>query len=175
MPLPAYDSPTFLGRKDKFLLGLTMNQLGFCLVSLLLWYLVASQAVGGGWMRQAAVIAPGHGATMAVLLVRIAGISVPMYGLLFVQRLIKKPLWESDRDVLINGAGGLEAESESGEAEPPPSGLRGKLLALVRRRSDLTEERRFELEAEGEQAMEQSVRSGHQFIRDGLRALWRGG
>ena len=76
MNLDYYDSPTFLGQKDKYLLGLSLPEL------------MVAMAIGGGWffvmllvplgmMFRLLLSSPLTGMSMLLLFVRISGLSIP--------------------------------------------------------------------------------------------------
>ena len=146
MPLSSYDSPTFLGQKDKYLVGLTLPQL------------MLSMGVGGLWflftlllpytmLVKLMVMIPATAVTVALLFVRIWGLSVPMLVALAIQRMMSKPMYEEFRELLILGA------PEWVEEQREKAG-RGGLLGFLRRRRALAQDpdveaRKAEVKAEG--------------------------
>ena len=174
MALPAYDSPTFLGRKDRFLLGMSMSQLGICALVAVCWWFFLQWTTGLDLIPRAVVFGVCQGATVAALFVRLSGLSVPAYCWLMVKQMLRKPFWESSRDWLVNGVPDPAAEARAERAAGKRS-LLGRLLPGGRKAGELElDERRYELQAEGEQAMEESMRAGQDFVKEGMRALWRG-
>ena len=128
MPLSSYDSPTFLGQKDKYLVGLTLPQL------------MLSMAVGGLWflftlmlpysmLVKLMVMVPATAVTMSLLFVRVWGLSIPMLVALSVQRLGSKPMYEEFRELIILGA------PEWVEEQREKANRRGLLGFLRRRRA----------------------------------------
>lgn len=173
MALPAYDSPTFLGRKDRFLLGMSMAQLGVCALVAVCWWFFLQWTTGLELIPRAVVFGICQGATVAVLFVRLSGLSVPAYCWLMLKQMLRKPFWESSRDWLVNGVPDPAAEARAERAVGKRS-LLGRLLPVGQKAELELDERRYELQAEGEQAMEESMRAGQDFVKEGMRALWRG-
>lgn len=173
MALSAYDSPTFLGRKDRFLLGMSLSQLGICALVAVFWWFFLGWTTGLDVMPRAAVFGVCQGGTVAALFVRLAGLSVPSYCWLMLKQLVRKPLWESNRERLVNGEPDPAAEARGDRATGRRS-LLGRLKPGGQRAELELDERRYELQAEGEQAMEESMRAGQDFVKEGMRAPWRG-
>ena len=73
-----YDSPTFLGNKDKLLLGMTIGQVGVFMGSGLLWLMIALAAEFSTLMSLL-IFGPAHALTAALFLVKLSGMALPMY------------------------------------------------------------------------------------------------
>lgn len=173
MALPAYDSPTFLGRKDRFLLGMSMSQLAVCALVAVFWWFFLQWTTGLDLIPRAVVFGICQAATVAALFVRLSGLSVPTYCWLMLKQMVRKRLWQSSREWLVNGVPDPAAEARAERAAGKRS-LLGRLLPGGQKAELELDESRYELQAEGEQAMEESVRAGQDFVKEGMRALWRG-
>ena len=78
MPLGSYDSPTFLGQKDKYMLGLSLPQLMVAVGVIFFWFLV-SLAFPYTTQVRLAIMTPLSSVTLALIFVRISGLSIPAY------------------------------------------------------------------------------------------------
>ena len=94
--------PTFLGQKDRYLLGLSLPEL------------IVAMLIAGGWfvvtlgfplgiLLRLVVVLPLTGVSVAFLFVRISGLSIPMYLLLSLLRLFRRPSFEESRELLLEG------------------------------------------------------------------------
>lgn len=92
-----YDSPTFLGRKDKIVMGLTLGQLGIVLGGGLVWFVVIL-GMDRGMMESMLLFAPLHAGTCIIGLVRIAGLMIPVYFLVFLKSLITCAVYHVERE-----------------------------------------------------------------------------
>ena len=97
-----YDSPTFLGRKDKIVLGLTLGQLAVVLGGGLVWF-VLILGMDRGMMESMLMFAPLHAGTCILGLVRIAGLLIPVYFLVFLKSLVTSAVYHVDREEARSG------------------------------------------------------------------------
>ena len=170
MAIGSYDSPTFLGQKDKYMLGLSLPQLmgavgvGFC------WFLVTLLFPYSTPVRMA-MMAPLTGVTLALLFVRIVGLTIPVFLILSFLRLFSKPSYEETREFLLDGRPEwLEAERLKME--------RGSRKRSRRQREPAPElglgAKQAELRAEVDKQVTAGAVAAEQWVRDGVRVLMKG-
>ena len=82
-----YDSPTFLGNKDKLLLGMTIGQIGVFMGSGLLWLMIAL-AAEFSTLKSLLIFGPAHTLTVAFFMVKLSGLALPMYLLAMLSSLV---------------------------------------------------------------------------------------
>ena len=134
-----YDSPTFLGRKDKIAMGMTMGQLikGIGLMmGLLTFWLILIDHVG---MLVAVIgFVVSLVGTVVVLSVKISGVKIPAYLMKLVMMSIRRPAYVAEAlgalqvlepkvDFLLPSASGLD--------EAPRVGLLRRLFSVGRKRT----------------------------------------
>ena len=90
-----YDSPTFLGNKDKLLLGMTIGQVGVFIVSGLLWLMIAL-AAEFSTLKSLLIFGPAHALTAALFLVKLSGMALPMYLLAMLSSLVSSAVYHVD-------------------------------------------------------------------------------
>ena len=90
-----YDSPTFLGNKDKLLLGMTIGQIGVFMGSGLLWLMIAL-AAEFSTLKSLLIFGPAHALTVAFLMVKLSGIALPMYLLAMLSSLVASAVYHVD-------------------------------------------------------------------------------
>ena len=95
--MPPYDSPTFLGNKDKLLLGMTIGQVGIFVGSGAVWLLLAL-SFEFSMMMSLLIFGPAHAVTVAFMLVKIAGMAVPMYLMAMVTSWFASAVYHVDAD-----------------------------------------------------------------------------
>lgn len=140
--MESYDSPTFLGRKDKIALGMTMGQLtkgiGLVMGLLLFWLLLIDQVT---------VIGAGVGFAVSLIgaiilsAVKISGVKIPSYVFKATMMMIRRPAYAADAVAALEPPAPTpefsqpvgDAAAEDAEM-PPPKGLR-KLLRRGRGRA----------------------------------------
>ena len=123
-----HDSPTFLNRKDGFIMGLTIAQMLLVAGLGVLWGLVGMSLEGVGLSSSLAwlIAGSGLGVTLAAILVKISGLRLAHYCVLLFLRWRSRPQywieggalhWDeveeregSDRFGMGRLAGGLTAE-----------------------------------------------------------------
>ena len=169
-PLGPYDSPTFLGQKDRYLLGLSLPEL------------IVAMLIAGGWfvvtlgfplgiLLRLVVVLPLTGVSVAFLFVRISGLSIPMYLLLSLLRLFRRPSFEESRELLLEGEPAwLELRRQQQE------GGRSRFGFLRRGRKAMTipEARQSELKADMDRQITEGAVAAEQWAMDAIRSIARG-
>lgn len=102
MPLDTYDSPTFLGSKDKYLLGLSLPEL-FTVIAVAISWLVASLMLPYGTLVRIIVAGVATLVTSFLIFARVYGLSTPMCVFYIVKGLFVKPSYEEMRELLLGG------------------------------------------------------------------------
>ena len=169
-PLGAYDSPTFLGQKDRYLLGLSLPELIIAMVIAGGWFLVMLGFPLGIFLRLVVVL-PLTGVSVAFLFVRISGLSIPMYLLLSLLRLFRRPSFEESRELLLEGEPAwLELRRQQQE------GGRSRFGFLRRGRKAMTipEARQAELKADMDRQITEGAVAAEQWAMDAIRSIARG-
>lgn len=113
-----------------------------------------------------------QGATVVALFVRLSGLSVPTYCWLMLKQIIRRPFWESSRDRLVNGEPDPAAEAGA----EGPAGVRywGGCFPAGRRASRSRTNGATSCRRRVISPCEESMRAGQDFVKEGMRALWRG-
>ena len=169
-PLGPYDSPTFLGQKDRYLVGLSLPEL---IVAILIaggWFLV-TLGFPLGILLRLVVVLPLTGISVAFLFVRISGLSIPMYLLLSLLRLFRRPSFEESRELLLEGEPAwLELRRQQQE------GGRSRFGFLRRGRKAMTipEARQAELKADMDRQITEGAVAAEQWAMDAIRSIARG-
>ena len=170
MNIDYYDSPTFLGQKDKYLLGLSLPEL------------MVAMAIGGGWffvmlfvplgmMFRLLLSLPLTGVSMLILFVRISGLSIPAYLLLSLVRLFRRPSYEDTSQFILEGQPAwLQIQQQNLEKG---SGFL-RLLGRGRRAASIPEVQKAELKAEVDRQVNDAAVAAEGWARDAIRILARG-
>ena len=169
-PLGPYDSPTFLGQKDRYLVGLSLPEL---IVAILIaggWFLV-TLGVPLGILLRLVVVLPLTGISVAFLFVRISGLSIPMYLLLSLLRLFRRPSFEESRELLLEGEPAwLELRRQQQEGGRSRFGL----LRRGRKAMAIPEARQAELKADMDRQITEGAVAAEQWAMDAIRSIARG-
>ena len=171
MALPPYESPTFLGSKDKYLLGLSLPQLlGVVAVAFIAF--LFSLLLPFGFAMKMAVTIPSTIFVSFLIFGQIAGMMVPTFVILGVASLFRHPVYEEHHHLLING--GL-VWLEAMEAKR----MKGRFWRRLARRPTMTDDeemaiRAAELQAELDSQVSQGAVAAEQMVRDGVRAILKG-
>ena len=168
----AYDSPTFLGQKDKYLLGLSLPELMMAMGIALMWFIVTLMTPYGMLVRLAMVV-PATGVSLFLLFGRIAGLSIPGYFLLMLVRSFSRPSFEEVPERLLEGDSvWLEArrrrEENAGKSRFSLGSIRKKVPAID------SEARRSEMKAELDKQITEGAVASEQWVRDGVKAFVKG-
>ena len=172
-----YDSPTFLGQKDKYLLGLTLVQLIMLLgVGFLIFML--SLALPFEFFKRILLVVPATGAMAVLMFTRLSGLSIPAYVYSSILGLLRQPSFEVKKEsVLVGEPGWVEAHGQRS----------GSKMGLGRRRAvpvegveeEVEEEfdfeaRKVELQAEVDKQVTAGAVAAEQWVREGVRTLFKG-
>ena len=172
MPLGSYDSPTFLGQKDKYMLGLSLPQLMVAVGVIFFWFLV-SLAFPYTTQVRLAIMTPLSSVTLALIFVRISGLSIPVYLGLTVLRMFSRPSFEDMGEKMVLGQPEwLEQQRLRSEREGLGSRLR---RGRSRAQSVEVESKRVEVQAEVDKTVTETAVGAEQWVREGVRTLIRGG
>ena len=168
-----YNSPTFLGQKDSYLLGLTLPQVGLLIGMGMTIFLVSLAIEMDTILRIGAVL--GMTAAAGVLLfARISGLSIPVYLLSFAISLFRKPRYEEQEETLLSGdLPWLQAQERRRER----TGRWGRLRHRAAETADSTQlaQRRSEMNAEANRQVTQGAVETEKWLREGLESLIKGG
>ena len=171
MSLDYYDSPTFLGQKDKYLLGLSLPEL------------MVAMAIGGGWffvmlfvplgmMFRLLLSLPLTGVSMLIMFVRISGLSIPAYLILSLVRVFRRPSYEETSQFILEGQPAwLELQRQNLERG---SGLSWLLGRGRRAAASMPEAQKAELKAEVDRQVTDAAVAAEGWARDAIRILARG-
>ena len=170
MPVPVYDSPTFLGAKDKYMFGLTLPQLMIVFFVGVSWLMVCMMLPYGTIIRMGCTGAATV-ASAALLFLRISGISIPMYLFYTILRLFSKPAFEEQRDLLVGGNVVWLEQLEAGYKWYQIGFLRKKKAELETDEAMIV---RMEMEAEVNRQMSNTATSMEQWMREGIRTVMGG-
>ena len=183
-----YDSPTFLGSKDKLLLGMTMMQVGAFMGSGIMWFMVAF-ALDMSMTQRLLVFGPAHVLTVVIVSVRVGGgLMIPVYLMLMLRSLVVTPLYHA---TVVEVRGGLpewledeiKDEPVFAHGDPPSTGMARKFLSSMRLfgqgaarhgRSQRAEEVRNMASVEMENRASDAAHGTKNFLRQAIRVL-RGG
>lgn len=172
MSLGTYDSPTFLGKRDVYLLGLTMPQIAASAGIAIAWLLVAMMFTMTMQMRLI-VFGPMYLFTLGMIFIKPFGLPLPVMLILALKYLFIKPSYESDPLMLIDGPPELElvAEDMSG-----PRAALSKIFPFLRKMSkdDGVQARRVEAQAEASRQADEAMRNAKSGAVDLVKSLWKG-
>ena len=98
----SYDSPTFLGQKDKYLMGLSLPQI-MVAMGVAAWWFFVSLTLPYSMITRILIMVPLTGASLTLLFARIAGLTVPGFVLLSVKSLFSRPSFEEVDALVMNG------------------------------------------------------------------------
>lgn len=180
-----YDSPTFLGRKDKVLLGLTGGQVVVFMVSIVIWSMVAF-SMDLGLLARLVLFGPLHALTVAMFTVKIGGTLLPSYLLLALKGMIITPLYHSSdvevRSGLTEWNAQRRRQAMAGDGDSLPDGTLARLfyrLKSLRRQSarqargEAAREARYLAEVEFEHHSAEAVQESKRWLKEMWRMLRR--
>ena len=171
MSLGSYDSPTFLGQKDKYMFGLSLPELMISMGIGAFWFFLMF-LIPVGFLIRAAIALPLTGASMSLLFVRIAGLSIPGYLLLSLVRVFRRPSYEEVQEFVLGGAPAwLDVERQKGEKNSRFFGLvrKGRQVA-----ASVPEAQRAEMRAEMDRQVATTAAEAESWARDAIRSLVKG-
>ena len=170
-PLGSYDSPTFLSQKDKYFLGLSLPELIVGMAVAGVWFVLMLMFPVGMLIRLLTVL-PLTGISMAFLFLRISGLTIPVYLLLSVLRLFRRPSFEETRELLLEGEPAwLELQRQRREGERRS---RFAFLRRGRRAVAIPEARQAELKADMDRQITEGAVAAEQWAMDAIRSIARG-
>lgn len=129
-----YDSPTFLGRKDKIAMGMTMGQLlkAVCLLmGLLLFWLLLIDHIG--------LIMCGVGlvvsliGTIVISTVKVSGVKIPAYLMKMVMMTVRRPAYVADAVVALQSLEPAMDDRHASDAVEVTESSPGLLRRIVSR------------------------------------------
>ncbi len=168
MAVGSYDSPTFLGQKDKYLFGLSLPQMMGAIGVGFFWFLVTLLFPYSTPIRLA-MMAPLTGVTLGLLFIRIVGLTIPSFLLLSFLSLFSKPSFEETQEMVVNGRPEwLEAERQRAEKGSRRKGRRQRAEELG------LEAKQAELRAEVDKQVSAGAMAAEQWVKDGVRVLIKG-
>ena len=170
MSLGSYDSPTFLGQKDKYLFGLSLPELMMAMGVGFGWFLVSLLLPLSTIMRLV-VLLPVTGVSMALLFIRISGLSIPVFIMLAVTRAVSRPSYEETSELMLSGQ---SAWIVSQEQKSQKGSKLGSLMNRKRKVLADNEARQAEIKAEVDKQVSEAASAGEAWIRDGVRTLLKG-
>ena len=180
-----YDSPTFLGRKDKVLLGMTAGQVVVFMVSIVVWSMVAF-SMDLGLLMRLVLFGPLHALTVAMLTVKIGGALLPSYLLLALKGATLTPLYHSSdvemRSGLPEWAAQRRRQEAAGEGDGLPDGTVGRVFYRLKMlgkrterqaRGEAARDARYMAEMEIEHQTGEAVKESKRWIVEMWRMLRR--
>ena len=170
MPLPVYDSPTFLGSKDKILLGLSLPQMATVMGVLVGWLVISFMFPYSTVIRMIFTCVGTFG-TAIVMFTRISGIGIPMYLFYLVKGLFVRPSFEEHRELMLGGNLVWLEQLEHKSKWSQFSFLRRQKAYLE---TDQGQSVKMELEAEVSKNVNDGAMAAGQAARDGVRAIFGG-
>ena len=173
-----YDSPTFLGQKDIYLMGLTLIQL-LALVGIGFVIFLSLMSFPLSLLVRLLLVLPLTGISGFLLFGRIAGLSVPVYLLSAMTAPFRRMVYEESLTQSLNGTDVWLKQQElraAGVAEKKglASGL-GFLGSKRREAADMASGNQGkEAKAEVEKGLAEGSRAAEQWVREGVGAVFRG-
>ncbi len=167
----SYDSPTFLGQKDKYLMGLSLPQLMVAL-GVAAWWFIVTLMFPYDMLVRLMMMAPLTGVSLTLLFARIAGLTIPMFVLMSIKGLFSKPSYEEVDALILNGDPDWVMMQRRREENP------GFMSRLKGRKASLqtldAQSKQVELQAEMDKQVVEGSRAAEQWVREGVRTLVRG-
>lgn len=175
-----YDSPTFLGQKDKYLFGLTLVQLMMLLgVGFLIFML--SLALPFEFIKRMLLVIPATGLMAVLMFARLSGLSIPAYLYSSIMGLLKQPSFEVKKELVLSGdpawveAHGQRSSRRMGIGSirrSPAAGGQGVDEEIVEEFD--FEARKVEIQAEVDKQVTAGAIAAEQWVREGVRTLFKG-
>ena len=167
----SYDSPTFLGQKDKYLMGLSLPQL-MVAIGVAAWWFFVSLTFPYSTVTRILIMVPLTGASLTLLFARISGLTVPMFVLLAIKGLFSKPSFEEVDVLVMNGDPDWVMLQRQKSVNP------GFLARIKGRRSALntmeSQAKQSELRADVDKQVVETSKAAEQWVRDGVNTLIKG-
>ena len=167
----SYDSPTFLGQKDKYLMGLSLPQI-MVAMGVAAWWFFVSLTLPYSMITRILIMVPLTGASLTLLFARIAGLTVPGFVLLSVKSLFSRPSFEEVDALVMNGDPDWVIMQRQ-KADSP-----GFLARVKGRKSALNtleaRSKQAELRADVDKQVVETSKAAEQWVRDGVNTLIKG-
>lgn len=169
MALAPYESPTFLGQKDKYLAGLSLPQLMGTL-GMGLFVFVVTLLLPMSFVWRMVLVLPLTGVAASLVFVRISGLSVPSLLFHAVTRAFSRPVYEEHQQLLIQG-GYVWVEAQARSRSRRPFGWLRRAKGV--KDGPEMEQRARELRAEFDGKVVEGAMAAEQAVRDGIRTLMK--
>lgn len=176
-----YDSPTFLGQKDIYLVGLTLIQLlglvGIGFMTFLMLMLFPMSTV-----VRLILVLPLTGASGFLLFGKIAGLSVPVYAVSALASPFRRVVYEETLSQSLDGTEAWLRQQQiraagAGEKKRGRLGF-GRLSRLRGKAGEAAEaaggQQGLEARAEVEKGLVEGSVAAQQWVREGVSAIFRG-
>ncbi len=171
MSLGSYDSPTFLGQKDKYFLGLSLPELMVSMSVGAFWFFLTF-LVPAGFIVRILIALPLTGGTMTFIFFRVSGMSIPSYLLLSLVRLFRRPSYEENQEAILDGSSAwLAIQDRNSEKKPMFFGLVGRSRRAV---ASVPDARKAEIKAEMDRQMTDTAVGMESWARDAIQSLVKG-
>lgn len=178
----SYDSPTFLGRKDKLMLGLSLMQMMAVVFTTLSWFVVSLGFTSFSMLERFMFVVPAELATAVFLMVKPYGLYIPVYVWLMVKGLIFRQMYESEGHMLVHGMSQAAADAVLlNDDEPARGGLLGMLGRLGRKGGKGVlkgtkavageSQMKREVQTDAQRAAEEGARNLKQSVEQGMKML----
>ena len=167
-----YDSPTFLGEKDTYLMGLTLVQLVILMAIGAFIFMVSFMMPFGSLIVRILFVVPSTGLFGLVMFVRLTGLSIPAYVFLSIASLLRRPSFEETRELLLSpDPRWVEAQAQRGGTSRIDAFRR-----RARTKADAMDfdSRAAEAKAEVDKQVSAGALSAKQWVEDGARTLLKG-
>ena len=185
-----YDSPTFLGNKDKLVMGMTIGQVGVFIGAGVFWLMLAL-SFEFSVLMSLALFGPAHGITVSFFLVKLSGMSIPMYLLAMAQSMVSATVYHVDAEAARRGLSEWFTDAEAANTDGAEdlarirqsgAGSRRWLGSLLffRRQAKATaasavgEENRMLAGLEAEQRANEAARGAQRTLRTMFRLMVKG-
>ena len=124
-----------------------------------------------GVLLRMGLVRPLTGVSMVFLFVRISGLSMPVYLLLSLLRLFRRPSFEESRELMLEGEPAwLELQRERREGRRS----RFAFLRRGRRAVRISDARQAELKADMDRQITEGAVAAEQWAMDAIRSITRG-
>ena len=168
----SYDSPTFLGQKDKYLMGLSLPQL-MVAIGVAAWWFFITLTFPYSMVTRLLIMVPLTGVSLTLLFARISGLAIPIFVLLSIKGLFSRPSFEEVDALVMNGDPDwviMQRQKASGGG--------GFLARIKGKRSALNtleaQSKQSELRADVDKQVVETSKAAEQWVRDGVNTLIKG-
>ena len=167
----SYDSPTFLGQKDKYLIGLSLPQL-MVAIGVAAWWFFITLTFPYSMVTRLLIMSPLTGVSLTLLFARISRAGHPDIRPAVDKGPLQQASFEEVDALVMTGPGlGDHAASEA-------SGGGGFLARIKGKRSALNtleaQSKQSELRADVDKQVVETSKAAEQWVRDGVNTLIKG-